>query len=126
MAPEMYEGVPYDFKIDVFSFGLIMYEMISCEAVFSTNLLPQQVMKKVLTDWRPEFPDWLDPFVRDLIESCWSSDPSARPSFADILKILDSHDFVVVDGVGASSVRSFISWVEHTASEIAPKVKGRH
>jgi serine/threonine protein kinase len=130
MAPEMYEGVQYDFKIDVFSFGLILYEMILCEPVFSPDLLPYQVMWKVLAPWRPEFPDWVDPFIRDLITSCWSLDPSARPSFEDILNTLESHDFVIVDGVDPSSVRSFISRVEGTASETdvkaKTKMKGRH
>ena len=33
---------------------------------------------------RPQIPSWCDPEWKALMESCWSSDPTGRPSFTDI------------------------------------------
>jgi serine/threonine protein kinase len=112
MAPEMYEDVEYDFKVDVFSFGLIAYEIVAGQPFFSRNLRPEQIMKKVLSDWRPSFPEHVAMWVRELISLCWSGDPARRPSFCEILATLESNDFKIVSGVGSMKVRRFLSSVE--------------
>jgi serine/threonine protein kinase len=112
MAPVMYEEAEYDSKVDVFSFGLIAYEVVSGQAVFSGNLTPPQIMKKVLSDWRPGFPEHVAMWVRELIGSCWSCDPARRPSFWDILATLESHNFKIVGGVDSTEVRRFLLLVE--------------
>lgn len=33
---------------------------------------------------RPKIPQWCDPEWKGLMESCWASEPTERPSFADI------------------------------------------
>lgn len=33
---------------------------------------------------RPQVPTWCDPEWKSLMESCWASDPAARPSFSEI------------------------------------------
>jgi len=33
---------------------------------------------------RPQSPTWCDPEWKSLMESCWASDPAARPSFSEI------------------------------------------
>jgi serine/threonine protein kinase len=109
MAPEMCHEVPYDFKIDVFSFGLLLYEMLAAEAVFPSDMTPHQVMWKVLTNVRPELPDWLDPFVGELIVACSSVEPAARSTFAEILEKLEANDFAILAGVNADEVRGFMS-----------------
>jgi hypothetical protein len=39
---------------------------------------------------RPQIPTWCDPEWKSLMESCWASDPTERPSFAEISKKLRS------------------------------------
>jgi serine/threonine protein kinase len=116
MAPEMYEEGGYDYKVDVFSFGLVLYEMLTNEAVFGSNLSPHQIMHRAIKGKRPTVPDGLPRFVRDLIVSCWSADPSSRPSFSDIFDILRRYDYLITDEVDSSAVRIYVERTEPESS----------
>jgi hypothetical protein len=68
-------------------------------------------MFRVLSYRRPDFPDHVATWVRELIGSCWSIDPTHRPSFSEILSALELHQFAIVDGVDSDEVRRFLSSV---------------
>ena len=53
MAPELYEE-EYNELVDIYSFGLCMLEMVTCEYPYSECKNPAQIYKKVTTvSWRP-------------------------------------------------------------------------
>lgn len=80
MAPEFYKG-EYDEKVDVYSYSMILYEMITGKVPFDT-LEPSQIIYKVLVaEERPELPEDTPKELEKLIHYCWSPDPSERPSF---------------------------------------------
>jgi serine/threonine protein kinase len=112
MAPEMYGEEEYDFKVDVFAFGLILYEILTNNPVFGSKLGPRQIMRMVLTGERPNIPDNIPAFVKSMIRSCWSTDRAARFSFAELFKILDENEFKICVGVDPAQVRLFIKSVE--------------
>jgi len=56
MAPEMYQDDECTTAADVFSFGLILYEMLVGHPVFPPTLSPFAVMKKVMGGERAEIP----------------------------------------------------------------------
>jgi serine/threonine protein kinase len=66
-APEAYDNVDA-LASDMFSFALILYEMLTKKSGFSRDLTARQVMKKVVFDRaRPEIPDFVLRDVRRLI-----------------------------------------------------------
>lgn len=78
----------YTEKADVYSFGIILWEMIAREVPFS-GLNGVQVSIQVTTkNLRPTIPPDLDPDVTRLIQDCWDTDPARRPSFDDVVKEL--------------------------------------
>ncbi|KAG4207968.1 hypothetical protein ERO13_A03G102400v2 [Gossypium hirsutum] len=89
MAPEVFKHRKYDKKVDVFSFAMILYEMIEGEPPFS-NHEPYEAAKLVAEGHRPNFrsKSFL-PELRDLTGKCWASDMNQRPSFLEILKRLE-------------------------------------
>ncbi|XP_022725223.1 serine/threonine-protein kinase STY8-like [Durio zibethinus] len=89
MAPEVFKHRKYDKKVDVFSFAMILYEMLEGEPPFS-NYEPYEAAKYVSEGHRPIFhsKSYL-PELRDLTEKCWAPDMNQRPSFLDILKRLE-------------------------------------
>ncbi|MBA0875276.1 hypothetical protein Goshw_029082 [Gossypium schwendimanii] len=89
MAPEVFKHRKYDKKVDVFSFAMILYEMLEGEPPFS-NYEPYEAAKNVAAGHRPSFrsKSYL-PELRDLTDKCWAADMNQRPSFLDILKWLE-------------------------------------
>nr|XP_019070734.1 probable serine/threonine-protein kinase DDB_G0278509 isoform X2 [Solanum lycopersicum] len=84
MAPEVLRNEPSTEKSDVFSFGVILWELMT-ESVPWKDLNPLQVVGVVgFMDGRLDIPQKLDPRVSAIILDCWQSKPELRPSFEDI------------------------------------------
>ena len=92
MPPEMMKNLPYTEKVDVYSFGLVVYEIVTGRLPFA-GLPPAQVSLRVAVhDERPPLPSFTPKHWRDLITTCWQTDDKQRPSFIEIIDILGSID----------------------------------
>ncbi|CAK8571180.1 unnamed protein product [Lathyrus sativus] len=88
MAPEVIRGEPSNEKCDVFSFGVILWELVTLQQPWR-QLNPSQVVAAVgFMDKRLDIPRHVNPQVAALIELCWSVDPRRRPCFSYIMKCL--------------------------------------
>ncbi|KAI5068973.1 hypothetical protein GOP47_0015274 [Adiantum capillus-veneris] len=84
MAPEVLRNEPSNEKSDVFSFGVILWELAT-EQVPWTNLNPMQVVGAVgFMDQRLTVPEAVDSNWASLVKDCWNSDPKLRPNFQEI------------------------------------------
>nr|POE62699.1 serine/threonine-protein kinase sty46 [Quercus suber] len=89
MAPEVFKHRRYDKKVDVFSFAMILYEMLEGDPPLA-NLEPYEAAKYVSEGNRPTFRSkGYIPELRELTEQCWAHDMNQRPPFLDILKRLE-------------------------------------
>ncbi|KAG8366388.1 hypothetical protein BUALT_Bualt17G0074500 [Buddleja alternifolia] len=89
MAPEVFKHRKYDKKVDVFSFAMILYEMLEGDPPMS-HYQPFEAAKYVAEGHRPMFRSKGSiPELRELTEQCWDADMNKRPSFLDILKRLE-------------------------------------
>ncbi|KAJ1395280.1 Serine-threonine/tyrosine-protein kinase, catalytic domain [Sesbania bispinosa] len=88
MAPEVLRNEPSDEKSDVYSFGVILWELAT-EKIPWDNLNSVQVIGAVgFMNQRLEIPKDVDPRWASIIESCWHSDPTLRPTFRELLERL--------------------------------------
>uniref|UniRef100_A0A0D6R1J6 non-specific serine/threonine protein kinase n=1 Tax=Araucaria cunninghamii TaxID=56994 RepID=A0A0D6R1J6_ARACU len=91
-APEVFRHEAYDTKVDVFSFALILQEMIEgCLPLSSMSDI--EAAKAYADGIRPEFKASSRHYPKDLkelIEQCWAKDPAKRPTFAEIIHNLDT------------------------------------
>ncbi|XVF31208.1 hypothetical protein REPUB_Repub16aG0125900 [Reevesia pubescens] len=84
MAPEVLRNEPSNEKCDVYSFGVILWELATLRRPWS-GMNPMQVVGAVgFQNRRLEIPKELDPLVARIIWQCWQTDPSLRPSFAEL------------------------------------------
>lgn len=89
MAPEMVKGKRYGRKVDVYSFGLILWEMVSGTVPFK-DLSPVQVAVAVAhRNSRPVVPSNCPIVLRDLIHQCWALEPEKRPEFSHVVQVLE-------------------------------------
>eukprot|EP00051_Salpingoeca_urceolata_P014428 m.183653 g.183653 ORF g.183653 m.183653 type:complete len:781 (-) comp18084_c0_seq1:243-2585(-) len=96
MAPEVMRGDPYSLSADVYSFGCVVYELIEHKAPW-WHLPNQFFMSSLWTklideDQRPTIPETCPPAWRTIMEATWATDPSARPSFEQLVSTLDTLD----------------------------------
>jgi len=89
MAPESIEKRIYSVKSDVFSFGVVIWEIITRKQPWET-LTGGQVSHKVIIGERMEIPSNCSKDLHEIIESCWKQNPEERPNFSTICDKLHS------------------------------------
>ncbi|WOG82788.1 hypothetical protein DCAR_0101956 [Daucus carota subsp. sativus] len=84
MAPEVLRNENSNEKCDVYSFGVILWELATLRLPWS-GMNPMQVVGAVgFQNRRLDIPANLDPLVARIIWECWQTDPNLRPSFAQL------------------------------------------
>lgn len=89
-APEVLASKPYSEKADVYSFGIVLWEMVTGEVPFKNMSTIDAAHAVVTSQLRPPIPADCAPKLAALIKRCWDQDPHKRPSFEDILVMLDT------------------------------------
>jgi eukaryotic-like serine/threonine-protein kinase len=80
MSPEQVRGQPADSRSDIFSFGLILYEMLAGRAAFRRET-GAETMTAILKEDPPELSDThpgISPAVGRVVDYCLEKDPAAR------------------------------------------------
>jgi serine/threonine protein kinase/Tfp pilus assembly protein PilF len=75
MSPEQAQGQPADARSDIFSFGLVLYEMLSGRRAFSRQS-PNQSVAALLRDEPP--PLKASSSIQKIVSQCLAKQPSAR------------------------------------------------
>ncbi|XP_057763990.1 serine/threonine-protein kinase CTR1 isoform X2 [Salvia miltiorrhiza] len=102
MAPEVLRNEPSTEKSDVFSFGVILWELIT-ERIPWVDLNSLQVVGVVgFMNSRLDIPNNIDPHISSIISECWTSNPEDRPSFKDMIPKLAN---LVVQASGGGLTR---------------------
>lgn len=81
MSPESLADHVYTTKTDVWSFGIVGYELITLGATPYPGIPPQNLYHLLRSGYRMERPDNCSTEIYMLLEACWADDPSKRPSF---------------------------------------------
>ncbi|KAE8910387.1 hypothetical protein PF010_g1831 [Phytophthora fragariae] len=88
MAPEVLTSQKYSLSADVYSFGVILWEICEGAAPFK-DLAPAQIPIAVVQERRrPIISSKTPPPLRDLIQRCWQHEPTLRPTAAEVVGIL--------------------------------------
>ncbi|KFK30451.1 hypothetical protein AALP_AA7G262600 [Arabis alpina] len=88
MAPEVIEHKPYDHKADVFSYGIVLWELMTGKIPYEYMTPLQAAVGVVQKGLRPTIPKNTHPKMTELLERLWEKDPTVRPDFAEIIEQL--------------------------------------
>jgi len=137
MAPEMIKHKSYGRKVDVYSFGLILWEMVAGTIPYEDMNPVQAAFAVVNKNLRPVIPEDCPPAMRALIEQCWSLQPDKRPEFWQVVKVLEQFETsLALDGTlnlvpnptCQDHKKGLLHWIQklgpvHPNGSITPKPK---
>jgi serine/threonine protein kinase len=84
LAPEVITGSAYTEKIDIYSYGMFLWELFTKQTPFM-GLTPNQIIDEIIyRQLRPEIPSTCPIVFEKLIRSCWSADPKYVPAFSTV------------------------------------------
>lgn len=110
MAPEVFNDEGYGPQADVFSFAIVMYQIVTGNlkfydfAEFHNSF---QFLKLVSQGKRPEFTVPVKQSIKTLIEKCWSSKQSDRLTFDQLFQTLAYDPEYYLDDVDANEVKKY-------------------
>ena len=92
MAPEIAAEVEHTInnKCDVFSYGMILYEIYTLKIPFADIKSDIRVCYMLMQGKRPPIPEKMPPFLYPLIQDCWSDKLELRPSFLKIVTTIQT------------------------------------
>jgi len=82
MAPEVIRHENYSFMADIYSFGVVLWQLVTHEDPFQDVSQVEAASKVAIDNERPPFPVKTPEYVRGLIENCWDKDPRERLNFS--------------------------------------------
>jgi NIMA (never in mitosis gene a)-related kinase 1/4/5 len=85
LSPEIVESRPYNFKSDIWSLGVLLYELCSLKPPFDASSLHFLALKIVRGVYPPLSKTFSQP-LRTLVSKMLKVDPNARPNIHQILR----------------------------------------
>lgn len=96
-APEVLNNLGYTTKADVYSFGIVLWEMATRAEPFAGMPSFQVLFAIANKGVRPVIPDDCPADYKQLVVKCWDQDPNNRPDFKEIIDYLENCNFTDID-----------------------------
>ncbi|KAH0793127.1 TKL family protein kinase [Histomonas meleagridis] len=108
MSPEQHRQQNFNESVDVYAFGIMLWEMLTRQVPFE-NIDPIQLIYSVsMKGERPPIPKNTPKLLEFLIRKCWSQTPEERPTFKWIHLELSSGN-IQFPGTISSAVSNFFA-----------------
>ncbi|RHZ89765.1 hypothetical protein Glove_11g29 [Diversispora epigaea] len=89
VAPEVFRGQIYTKKSDIYSLGILMWEVITGEIPFDEHEHSIVLQVDIINGYRPEIYKNIPQEYADLMKQCWDGNPDNRPDANTIYKKME-------------------------------------
>ncbi|XP_012283443.1 tyrosine kinase receptor Cad96Ca [Orussus abietinus] len=102
MAPEsLYDNI-FSVKSDIWSFGILTWEIVTLGSTPYPGLAAAEVMRRIKDGYRLDRPEHCKRELYNIMYYCWDQDPASRPSFAELVSLseallMDETDYIELD-----------------------------
>ncbi|KAF7706209.1 hypothetical protein HF521_019463 [Silurus meridionalis] len=90
-APEAINYGSFTIKSDMWSFGILLYEIVTFGKIPYTGLSNSEVMARVQRGYRMQCPENCPAELYEIMGSCWKAKPEERPTFDYIQSVLEDY-----------------------------------
>jgi serine/threonine protein kinase len=127
MAPEIVKGEGYNFSCDVYSFGILLWEICTLEKPFQKYRTLEELEQKVVQEGeRPSLRAKLfscSCVLQGLLTMCWYPDHYQRPTFESIAEIFI--DEILVNQYFRDTENLALAVVPHPGGSLATAAVGQ-
>jgi serine/threonine protein kinase len=104
MAPEVIRHEKYSVASDTYSFGIMLWQLVTRNPRPFDSMHPVQTAFAVANGARPPIPDFVPEYISRVIKACWDTDQLCRPSFTYVSIALAKFGLAVNDKSGSQSL----------------------
>uniref|UniRef100_A0A1A9W763 Mitogen-activated protein kinase kinase kinase dlk-1 n=1 Tax=Glossina brevipalpis TaxID=37001 RepID=A0A1A9W763_9MUSC len=125
MAPEVIRNEPCSEKVDIWSYGVVLWEMLTCEIPYKdvdSSAIIWGVGNNAL---KLPIPSTCPEGFKLLINLCWHIKPRCRPSFRHILSHLEIDGPILLRKSEKKYFESQLSWKEEVRSHMKDMTQNR-
>ncbi|KAL9903369.1 mitogen-activated protein kinase kinase kinase 13 wallenda isoform 2-T2 [Glossina fuscipes fuscipes] len=125
MAPEVIRNEPCSEKVDIWSYGVVLWEMLTCEIPYKdvdSSAIIWGVGNNAL---KLPIPSTCPEGFKLLINLCWHVKPRCRPSFRHILSHLEIDGPILLRKSEKKYFESQLSWKEEVRSHMKDMTQNR-
>ncbi|CAI2178866.1 19462_t:CDS:2 [Funneliformis geosporum] len=115
MAPEVFHGQDYTTASDIYSLGMIMWELMTGRRPFWDHDHDTHLIIRICDNIRPPIVTNAPEGYIELMEKCWHSDPNKRPTANYLKEVVDSMISIEINNFYNNKATNIIS-----SSEIGP------
>ncbi|RHZ43765.1 hypothetical protein Glove_856g12 [Diversispora epigaea] len=90
IAPEVICGEIYTKKSDIYSMGILMWEVITCETPFDDYEHDLELALDIVKGCRPKIYEYIPHEYVNLMKQCWDANPDNRPDTITIYRKMRS------------------------------------
>lgn len=108
MAPEIFDGGDFAYPVDMYAYGVTVYELICGRPAYDKRFVMGKIMNNVVAGIRPKFihlkcPDEFEKFI----DNCWCQAPESRLTAEEAYNELMTNENLILPNVDIDEVRSY-------------------